>query len=195
MKISLDCPSARRLTQHGVKSRELKASRIFVFDFQFGDAITLPFPILGPVILIKRRWLVFRRRSTGGFCQPQNASTRVMPCSSDSRLRWTCLYTAAYLGSNKDAQHFSQDRNRRERMLFSPGESHSVLPGSTGRRGPQWRSRFARWEWQRLDRAEAGGHFIAVVLALFPLRDDLLDGGSGDMVARSPGAHATVGVC
>lgn len=59
MKINLDSPSARRLMQHGVKPRELKASRIFVFDFQIGDAITLPLPIIGPVILIKRRWLVF----------------------------------------------------------------------------------------------------------------------------------------
>ena len=59
MKISLDSPSADRLMKHGVKTRELKATRIFVFNMQVGDAITLPFPILGPVILIKRRWLVF----------------------------------------------------------------------------------------------------------------------------------------
>lgn len=59
MKIDLDSPSAERLMQHGVKIRELKAARIFVFDMQLGAAITLPIPILGPVILIKRRWLVF----------------------------------------------------------------------------------------------------------------------------------------
>ena len=59
MKISLVSPSADRLIKHGVKTRELKATRIFVFNMQVGDAITLPFPILGPVILIKRRWLVF----------------------------------------------------------------------------------------------------------------------------------------
>ena len=59
MQIPLDSPSAARLTQHGVKRRELKAARIFVFDLQLGGAITLPIPILGPVILIKRQWLVF----------------------------------------------------------------------------------------------------------------------------------------
>ena len=44
---------------HDVGLRELKAAHIFVFDMQVGAAITLPFPILGPVILIKRKWLVF----------------------------------------------------------------------------------------------------------------------------------------
>ena len=59
MKIALDSPSAQRLMQHGVKRRELKAARIYVFNMQLGGAITLPFPIVGPVILIKRKWLVF----------------------------------------------------------------------------------------------------------------------------------------
>ena len=59
MKIKLDSPSAERLKKHGVSLRELKAAHIFVFDMQAGYAITLPFPILGPVILIKRKWLVF----------------------------------------------------------------------------------------------------------------------------------------
>lgn len=59
MKIKLDSPSAERLKKHGVGLRELKAAHIFVFDMQAGAAITLPFPILGPVILIKRKWLVF----------------------------------------------------------------------------------------------------------------------------------------
>ncbi len=59
MKIKLDSPSAERLKKHGVALRELKAAHIFVFDMQAGAAITLPFPILGPVILIKRKWLVF----------------------------------------------------------------------------------------------------------------------------------------
>lgn len=59
MKIDLDSPSAERLTQHGVKKRELNAARIFVFDLQLGAGITLPIPILGPVIFIKRKWLVF----------------------------------------------------------------------------------------------------------------------------------------
>ncbi len=55
MKIKLDSPSAERLKKHDVGLRELKAARIFVFDMQAGAAITLPFPILGPVILIKRK--------------------------------------------------------------------------------------------------------------------------------------------
>lgn len=59
MKIKLGSPSAERLMQHGVGQRELKATRIFVFNMQVGDAITLPFPIVGSIILIKRRWLVF----------------------------------------------------------------------------------------------------------------------------------------
>ena len=59
MKIRLDSANAELLTRHGVAPRELKAARIFVFDFQLGAAITLPFPILGPVVLIKRKWLVY----------------------------------------------------------------------------------------------------------------------------------------
>ena len=59
MKIAPASPSAERLMQHGVKLRELKAARIYVFDMQLGAAITLPIPILGPLILIKRKWLVF----------------------------------------------------------------------------------------------------------------------------------------
>ena len=59
MRIRLGSASAELLTKHGVASRELKAARIFVFDFQLGEAITLPFPILGPAILIKRKWLVY----------------------------------------------------------------------------------------------------------------------------------------
>ena len=59
MKIRLASPSAERLKKHGVAQRELNAAHIFVFDMQAGAAITLPFPILGPVILIKRKWLVF----------------------------------------------------------------------------------------------------------------------------------------
>lgn len=59
MKIALESPSAQRLMQHGVRHRELKAARIYVFDMQLGAAITLPIPILGPTILIKRSWLVF----------------------------------------------------------------------------------------------------------------------------------------
>jgi hypothetical protein len=57
MKIALDSLSARTLAVHGVKPRELQAANILVFDFQLGGAITLPFPVLGPVILIKSRWL------------------------------------------------------------------------------------------------------------------------------------------
>ena len=59
MRIALESPSAKRLMQHGVDPRELRASRIYVFDFQAGAAITLPIPILGPTILIKRKRLVF----------------------------------------------------------------------------------------------------------------------------------------
>ena len=59
MKIPLDSSSGQRLMQHGVERRELNAARIYVFNMQLGGAITLPFPFLGPVILIKRRWLVF----------------------------------------------------------------------------------------------------------------------------------------
>ncbi len=59
MKIQPDTPSAERLMKHDVRLRELDAAHIFVFDWQAGAAITLPFPILGPVILIKRKWLVF----------------------------------------------------------------------------------------------------------------------------------------
>ena len=59
MKIKLDSDSAARLKKHDVGVRELKAVHIFVFDMQAGAAITLPIPILGPVILIKRKWLVF----------------------------------------------------------------------------------------------------------------------------------------
>ena len=59
MKIALDSPSAERLMQHGVTRRELRSARIYVFNMQLGGAITLPFPFVGPVILIKRKWLVF----------------------------------------------------------------------------------------------------------------------------------------
>ena len=45
--------------KHDVKLRELNAAHIFVFDWQAGAAITLPFPFLGPVILIKCKWLVY----------------------------------------------------------------------------------------------------------------------------------------
>ena len=37
----------------------MEAARIYAFDMQLGAAVTLPIPILGPVILIKREWLVF----------------------------------------------------------------------------------------------------------------------------------------
>ena len=59
MKLQPDTPSASRLMQHGVELSELKAARIYVFDWQVGAAITLAVPLLGPVILIKRRWLVY----------------------------------------------------------------------------------------------------------------------------------------
>lgn len=59
MRIRLGSASSELLKKHGVALRELKAARIFVFDFQLGVAITLPFPIWGPVILIKRKWLVY----------------------------------------------------------------------------------------------------------------------------------------
>ena len=59
LKLQPDTPSASRLMQHGVKLSELEAVRIFVFDWQAGAAITLAVPLLGPVILIKRRWLVY----------------------------------------------------------------------------------------------------------------------------------------
>ena len=59
MKIDLESPSAELLKKHNVAKRELKAARIFVFGYQFGAAITLPIPILGPTILIKRKWLVY----------------------------------------------------------------------------------------------------------------------------------------
>ena len=59
MKVKLDSRSSERLKKHGVSPRELKAAHIFVFELQAGAAITLPFPVLGPVILIKRKWLVF----------------------------------------------------------------------------------------------------------------------------------------
>ena len=61
MKITLDSLSAQRLAVHGVESRELQAASIFVFDFQLGAGITLPFPVLGPVILIRGRWLRYDR--------------------------------------------------------------------------------------------------------------------------------------
>ncbi len=59
MKLQPDAPSASRLMQHGVEPPELKAARIYVFDWQAGAAITLAVPLLGPVILIKCRWLVY----------------------------------------------------------------------------------------------------------------------------------------
>ena len=59
MKIQPGGLSAERLRKHDVKLRELSAAHIFVFDWQAGAAITLPFPILGPVVLIKRKWLVY----------------------------------------------------------------------------------------------------------------------------------------
>ena len=59
MKLQPDTPSASRLMQHGVELSELEAARIYVFDWQVGAAITLAVPLLGPVILIKRRWLVY----------------------------------------------------------------------------------------------------------------------------------------
>ena len=45
--------------QHGVELSELEAARIYAFDWQLGAAITLAVPILGPVILIKRKWLAY----------------------------------------------------------------------------------------------------------------------------------------
>jgi len=59
MKIPVDSVSAERLRQHGVTNRELNHARIFVFNQQLGSAITLPLPVIGPVILIRRGWLVF----------------------------------------------------------------------------------------------------------------------------------------
>ena len=59
MRIALESPSAERLIQHGVNRKELKAVRIYVFNMQLGAAITLPIPMLGPTILIKRKRLVF----------------------------------------------------------------------------------------------------------------------------------------
>ncbi len=59
MKLQPDTPSASRLMQHGVQLTELEAARIYVFDWQVGAAITLAVPRFGPVILIKRRWLVY----------------------------------------------------------------------------------------------------------------------------------------
>lgn len=59
MKLQPDTPSASRLMRHGVELSELQAARIYVFDWQVGAAITLAVPLLGPVILIKRRWLVY----------------------------------------------------------------------------------------------------------------------------------------
>lgn len=59
MRIRPGSGSADLLMKHGVAQRELKAAHVFVFDAQFGAAVTLPFPILGPVILIKRKWLVY----------------------------------------------------------------------------------------------------------------------------------------
>ncbi len=59
MKLQPDTPSASRLMQHAVELPELTAARIYVFNWQAGAAITLAVPLLGPVILIKRRWLVY----------------------------------------------------------------------------------------------------------------------------------------
>ncbi len=59
MKLQPGTPSASRLMQHGVELSELRAARIYVFDWQAGAAITLAVPLLGPVVLIKRRWLVY----------------------------------------------------------------------------------------------------------------------------------------
>jgi len=59
MQILLGSASAELLKKHGLAQRELGATHIFVFNLQLGAAITLPFPILGPVILIKRKWLVY----------------------------------------------------------------------------------------------------------------------------------------
>ena len=61
MKIAVDGLSARRLMIHGVASRELQSAHIFVFNLELGAAITLPFPLLGPVILIKGRRLQYDR--------------------------------------------------------------------------------------------------------------------------------------
>ena len=59
MKIQLDSPSSRLLQKHGVSRNVLETTRIYVFNFQFGAAITLPFLFVGPVVLIKRKWLVY----------------------------------------------------------------------------------------------------------------------------------------
>ena len=47
------------MTKHDIELRELSVAHIFVFNWQAGAAITLPVPVLGSVILIKRKWLVF----------------------------------------------------------------------------------------------------------------------------------------
>ena len=59
MRLQPDTPSAIRLMQHGVELPELEAVRIYVFGWQAGAAITLVVPLLGPIVLIKRRWLVY----------------------------------------------------------------------------------------------------------------------------------------
>lgn len=57
MRISPESRSAQVLTFHGVGRRQLEATRVFVWNFQLGSAITLPVPIVGPSIFIKRAWL------------------------------------------------------------------------------------------------------------------------------------------
>ena len=58
MRIAIGSPSAERLAQHGVGESEIAATRFYVFNFQIGAAITLPVPLLGPVVLIKGKRLV-----------------------------------------------------------------------------------------------------------------------------------------
>ena len=59
MKIQQNSLSAQRLIQHGVTPAELAAARIFRLKPPNGDGLTLPIPFFGPIILIRRGWLIY----------------------------------------------------------------------------------------------------------------------------------------
>lgn len=95
MRIRTDSSSAQRLRTHGVTDEEMEKARIFVFNQQFGAAITLPIPLLGPTIFIKKKYLVFEPPVDGGESQledgPSIALLRHEFCHVRQILEWGSL--------------------------------------------------------------------------------------------------------
>ena len=95
MRIRTDSSSAQRLRAHGVTDDEMEKARIFVFNQQAGAAITLPIPLLGPTIFIKKKHLVFEPAVDGGEPQledgPSIALLRHEFCHVGQILEWGSL--------------------------------------------------------------------------------------------------------